>query len=101
MGRKSQTEIPGTERKKNVAVSSAAADLREVRMARIDLQRKEKGLAERLIEKMREAGIVKYIDEENELKVERVETKEKVKVVAYKIDGTSTDDDDEDPDPGI
>ena len=64
-----QKEIPGTERKRDEEIATAAEDLHEVRTERMQLTTKETAAAQRLVEIMERKGVETYVDEELQIKV--------------------------------
>lgn len=65
--KKKQTEIPGTERVVDEAVSDAAERLHSIRVKRIKLQADESEAEAELLTAMQERKMEKYIDEDLEL----------------------------------
>ena len=83
-GRGGQAQIPGTERQIDPEVSKAADDLYAVQTKRLENQREEKRLRDRLIEICAEKGVGKYIDDELELNVEFKQGAPTVSVKRYR-----------------
>jgi deoxycytidine triphosphate deaminase len=78
MARPKQTEIPGTERQTNPRVEQAATSYRNIRDARMDLQRQEKPLKATLLATMRDEGLEECVLSDGA--IVRVKSKENVEV---------------------
>lgn len=86
--KKKQTEIPGTERVVDEAVSDAAEALHLVRNQRMKLSEQESEAAETLLTVMREKGLESYVDEDLELRVIIKHGADKVSVTKIKPSST-------------
>lgn len=88
---KKQAQIPGTERHRIPALSSAAEEYVEVRDSRMDWTKQEVKAKEKVLELMRENELNEYTDDELGIVVTIEETKTKVKVRSL----SSADDEEE------
>lgn len=81
-----QTEIPGTERPTTPAIEEAAGELREVRKERMELQKAEVELQDKLVSVMKAEGvsIYRFNDGEEDLDVKLSDTKQKVSIKKVK-----------------
>ena len=80
-----QREIPGTERKRDKALSDAAEHLYTLRDKRMRMQENESDAAERLLNIMKKKNIEVYVDQDLELRVD-LKALERVKVSRFKDD---------------
>ncbi len=87
---RTQAEIPGTERPHDEELSSAIADLQELRAQRTEIKGKVDSAAQRLEEMMNSRGITEYIDPELEAKVALSEST-RLSLTAFKVKETSLD----------
>ncbi len=89
--KKTQAEIPGTERAVDEDVSDAAEALHRIRTERMDLTQKESVAAGELIAVMREKGLETYVDEDLEIKVTLRQGRDKVSVTRLKTEDAEVD----------
>jgi hypothetical protein len=83
---KKQTEIPGTQRKRDKQISAAAKQLYDLRADRTDAQRRATEASENLVAAMRKKGVSVYVDEELAIRCLLKEGDAKVSVQKIKAD---------------
>lgn len=87
---RNQTEIPGTERKKDKQLSAAIEDIQELRTKRADAKVKLDSASERLVGMMVKKGLTEYIDPDLKAKV-TIADKTNLSLVSIKVKETSVD----------
>lgn len=83
---RAQTWIPGTEPERDEKLSQLADELFDYRTTRMEMTRKEKDAADRLIAEMRGKELEEYVDAELGIRVELRATDYKVKVKRFEPD---------------